>query len=171
MPSKVRQLGDFAKQADDILLRIDNIDSSAISTIAQGTGFDSSSLLALVDSSYISTRQSFNFEVLTNKPTTLSGYGITDAKTSTEQDSDITASVNTLKDGAPTELNDLNKIAAAINDDADFFNTVKKYTLQYAPKSVIQGHTSGFLHGGQDLSSIPGSVSYTHLTLPTSDLV
>ena len=66
MPSKVRQLGDFAKQADDILLRIDNIDSSAISTIAQGTGFDSSSLLALVDSSYISTRQSFNFGVLTN---------------------------------------------------------------------------------------------------------
>ena len=157
MPSKVRQLGDFAKQADDILLRIDNIDSSAISTIAQGTGFDSSSLLALVDSSYISTRQSFTFGVLTNKPTTLSGYGITDAKTSTEQDSDITASVNTLKDGAPTELNDLNKIAAAINDDADFFNTVKKYTLQYAPKSVIQGHTSGFLHGGQDLSSISGS--------------
>jgi len=157
MPSKIRQLGDFAKQADDILVRIDNVDSSAILTIARGAGFDSSSLLAAVDSDYLSTRQNFSFGLLSVGSNTLSSLGITNAKTSTQQDSDITATVNTLKDGAPTELDDLNKIAEAINDDADFFNTVKKYTLQNAPKSIIQGHSYGFLHGGQDLSSIPGS--------------
>lgn len=148
MPSKIRQLGDFAKQADDILTRIDNIDSSAISIIAQGTGFDSSSLLSSVDSNYISTRQNFSFELLSGKPTTLSGYGITNAKTSTEQDSDITSSINTLKDGVISQLDDLNKIAAAINDDSDFFNTIKTYTLANAPLSVIQGNNYGYSYGG-----------------------
>lgn len=148
MPSKIRQLGDFAKQADDILTRIDNIDSSAISIIAQGTGFDSSSLLSSVDSNYISTRQNLSFGLLSGKPTTLSGYGITNAKTSTEQDSDITSSINTLKDGVISQLDDLNKIAAAINDDSDFFNTIKTYTLANAPLSVIQGNNYGYSYGG-----------------------
>lgn len=148
MPSKIRQLGDFAKQADDILSRIDNIDSTAISTIAQGAGFDSSSLLAAVDSDYLSTRQNFSFGLLSVGSNTLSSLGITNAKTSTQQDSDINASVNTLKDGAPAELDDLNKIAAAINDDANFFTTVQTYTLANAPLSVIQGSSTGFLYGG-----------------------
>ena len=148
MPSKIRQLGDFAKQADDILSRIDNIDSSAISTIAQGAGFDSSSLLAAVDSDYLSTRQNFSFGLLSVGSNTLSSLGITNAKTSVQQDSDITASINTLRDGVITQLNDLNKIAAAINDDADFFDAVKTYTLANAPLSVIQGNNYGYVFGG-----------------------
>lgn len=161
MPSKIRQLGDFAKQADDILTRIDNVDSSAISIIAQGAGFDSSSLLAAVDSDYLSTRQNISFGLLSGKPTTLSGYGITDAKTETQQDSDITASINTLRDGVITQLNDLNKIAAAINDDADFFDAVKTYTLANAPLSVIQGNNYGYSYGGQG-PSFPSNSHYTY---------
>lgn len=147
MPSKVRQFADLAKQVDSIVDAIE-FDSARITSITQQSGIDSAAITAMIDSDYLSTRQNFNFNSVTGKPTTLSGYGITNAKTSTQQDSDITATVNTLKDGAPTELDDLNKIAAAINDDANFFDTVQTYTLVNAPLSVIQGSNYGYVFGG-----------------------
>ena len=147
MPSKIRQFGDLAKQFDQIVDAIE-FDSARISSLSQQGGFDSAQIISIIDSSHISTHQSFDFGLIGGKPTTLSGYGITNAKTSTQQDSDITATINTLIDGAPTELNDLNKIAAAINDDADFFNSVKTYTLANAPLSVIQGSNYGYVFGG-----------------------
>jgi len=151
MPSKIRQLGDFAKQADTIIENI-NIDSSRITTIAQGAGVDSSTFLGLIDSDYLSTRQNFSFASLSDKPTTLGGYGITNAKTSAQQDSDITATIGTVRDGVATELNNLNKMAAAINDDADFFNAVKSYTFENAAKSTTQGINHGYTSGGANFA-------------------
>lgn len=147
MPSKVRQFGDLAKQFNQIVDAI-AIDSGQIQTITQEGGIDSAAIIALIDSDYLATRQSFDFNVVTGKPTTLSGYGITNAKTSAQQDSDITATIDTVKDGVATELNNLNKMAAAINDDADFFNAVKSYTFENAAKSTTQGVNHGYTSGG-----------------------
>src|SRR6056300_122024 len=60
------------------------------------------------------------FASLTSKPTSISGYGITDAYTKSEVD---TAIAN-LIDSAPGALDTLNELAAAINDDANFAATV-----------------------------------------------
>jgi hypothetical protein len=60
------------------------------------------------------------FASLTSKPTTISGYGITDAYTKTEVDTEIA----NLIDSAPGALDTLNELAAAINDDANFAATV-----------------------------------------------
>ena len=148
MPSKVRQFGDLAKQFNQIVDAI-AIDSGQIQTITQEGGLDSAAIIALIDSDHLATRQSFDFGLIGGRPTTLSGYGITNAKTSAQQDSDITATIDTVRDGVATELNDLNKMASAINDDTDFFDAVKTYTLANAPLSVIQGNNYGYSHGGR----------------------
>lgn len=147
MPSKIRQFGDLAKQFNQIVDAI-AIDSGQIQTITQEGGLDSAAIIALIDSDHLATRQSFDFGLIGGRPTTLSGYGITNAKTSAQQDSDITATIDTVRDGVATELNDLNKMASAVNDDADFFDTVKIYTLENAPRSVIQGNDKGYVFGG-----------------------
>ena len=60
------------------------------------------------------------FASLTSKPTTIAGYGISDAYTKSEVDTEIA----NLIDSAPGALDTLNELAAAINDDANFAATV-----------------------------------------------
>ena len=60
------------------------------------------------------------FASLTSKPTTLSGYGITDAYTQAQIDAKVAAVV----DSAPDQLDTLNELAAALNDDANFATTI-----------------------------------------------
>lgn len=74
-----------------------------------------------VNADWIAT--SGDAEIL-NKPTTVSGYGITDAYTKTEVDTEISTAINGLIDTAPATLDTLNELAAALGDDANFATTV-----------------------------------------------
>lgn len=55
--------------------------------------------------------------------TTLAGYGITDASTTTEMNSAISTAVSNLVDTAPATLDTLNELAAALGDDPNFATT------------------------------------------------
>ena len=57
---------------------------------------------------------------ITSTPTTLTGYGITDAATP----NDISVAISNLVDTAPTTLDTLNELAAALGDDANFSTTI-----------------------------------------------
>lgn len=96
-------------------------------TSAQGALADSAiqsgdNISVLVnDSGYLTT---VAFADLTSKPTTLSGYGITDTYTTAEVDSAISTAVSNLIDSAPGALDTLNELAAAIGDNANFSASV-----------------------------------------------
>ena len=63
------------------------------------------------------------FGNLTGKPTTLAGYGITDADTSTQVTTKINNAVAALVDTSPAALDTLNELAAALGDDPNFATT------------------------------------------------
>lgn len=64
------------------------------------------------------------FEDLTNKPTTLDGYGITDGMTAAEVAAAIKAAVDALLDGSVEALDTLKELGAALGNDPDFAATV-----------------------------------------------
>lgn len=64
------------------------------------------------------------FSNLTGKPTTLSGYNITDADTSAQVTTKINNAVSALVDSSPAVLDTLNELAAALGDDPNFATTV-----------------------------------------------
>jgi len=64
--------------------------------------------------------QDFSWSSITGTPTTLTGYGITDAYTQAQVDAKVAA----VLDSAPEQLNTLNELAAALNDDANFATTI-----------------------------------------------
>jgi len=64
--------------------------------------------------------QDFTWGSITGTPTTIAGYGITDAYTKAQVDVKVAAVV----DSAPEQLNTLNELAAALNDDGNFGTTV-----------------------------------------------
>ena len=64
--------------------------------------------------------QDFTWSSVTGTPTTLTGYGITDAYTQAQIDAKVAA----VLDSAPEQLNTLNELAAALNDDGNFATTV-----------------------------------------------
>ena len=76
------------------------------------------------------------FGDLTGTPTTVSGYGITDTYTTTEADAAIATAVGNLVDSAPTALDTLNELAASLGDDADFAGSV---TTNLASKLDLAG--------------------------------
>lgn len=57
-------------------------------------------------------------------PTTISEYGITDAYTKTETNTQISTAVSNLIDSSPSTLDTLNELAAALGDDPNFATTV-----------------------------------------------
>jgi len=65
-----------------------------------------------------------NFNSLTGTPTTLAGYGITDASTTTEMNTAISTAVSNLVDSAPGTLDTLNELAASLGNDADFATNI-----------------------------------------------
>lgn len=89
------------------------------------------------------------FADLTTTPTTLTGYGITDAYTSTQVDAAITTAVNNVLDGAPELLDTLNEIAAAVGDDPNFVSTINTAIDQKANTA--------------DLATVATTGSYTDL--------
>jgi hypothetical protein len=70
------------------------------------------------------TNHSHSFSSITSKPTTLSGYGITDAYTSSQVDSKIDSKVAGLIGSAPATLDTLNELATALGNDPNFATTI-----------------------------------------------
>jgi hypothetical protein len=64
------------------------------------------------------------FSEITATPTTLAGYGITDANTAAQIDTKIANAVSSLVDSSPAALDTLNELAAALGDDPNFATTV-----------------------------------------------
>lgn len=116
-----------------------------------------------------------------NKATTLSGYGITDAYTKTQTNSQIDSKIAALVNSAPAALDTLDELAAALGDDANFATTItnklanKLDTSTYntdkatfATKTELNGkanathtHTAAQVTG---LATVATSGSYNDLT-------
>jgi hypothetical protein len=131
------------------------------------------------------------FASLTSKPTTLAGYGITDAATSaqgtkadtafgwgnhalagyltsfTETDPVWTAdkpsyalktyvdtSISNLIDTAPSTLNTLNELAAALGDDANFSTTITTLIGTKEP-AITAGTTAQYWRGDKTFQTLP----------------
>ena len=65
-----------------------------------------------------------SFANLQGKPTTIAGYGITDADTSAQVTTKINNAVAALVDSSPATLDTLNELAAALGDDPNFATTI-----------------------------------------------
>lgn len=87
-----------------------------------------------------------SFADLTNKPTTIAGYGITDDLASTSY---VDTAISNLVSTAPEFLNTLDEIAAALNNDPNFYNSV---VTQLSNKLNLTG---GTLTGPLYLSGAP----------------
>jgi hypothetical protein len=121
-----------------LTLGADSGDVVQIETLTgNNIGLDSTGVGTLIDSAYVQARQTpqnFAFASLTGTPTTIAGYGITDAfdgayssltGTPTFADSAyVTSQINALVDAAPGALDTLNELAAALGDDANFSTTI-----------------------------------------------
>ena len=111
--------------------------------------------------SYLTSVPAQTFASLTGKPTTIAGYGITDAfdgaygsltgaPTIPSLGNDfvdsayVTTQVNAVIDAAPGALNTLNELAAALGDDANFSTT-------------ITNQIAGKLDSAQAIATITGS--------------
>ena len=94
-----------------------------------------------------------------NKATTLAGYGITDAYTKTQTNSQIDSKIATLVNSAPAALDTLDELAAALGDDANFATTI---TNKLAGKAnSTHTHTASQVTG---LATVATSGSYNDLT-------
>ncbi|CAI8876382.1 hypothetical protein EMIT053CA3_310024 [Pseudomonas donghuensis] len=82
------------------------------------------------------TVDAFGRVVEGSNPTTVAGFGITDANTKTEVASAIQTAVDGIVNGAPGLLNQLNKIAAAIGNDANFAGTMANALAGKAGKAT-----------------------------------
>jgi hypothetical protein len=100
---------------------VDGVDISALPTSFFNGAYGS---LSGVPSTFTPSSHTHTFGSLTSKPTTLAGYGITDASTTTAMNSAISTAVANLVDSSPAALDTLNELAAAIGDDANFSTTI-----------------------------------------------
>ncbi len=82
-------------------------------------GSDNADIVVSIDND----SHTHEFGNITGKPTTLSGYGITDADTSAQVTTKINNAVAALVDASPTTLDTLNELAAALGDDPNFATT------------------------------------------------
>jgi hypothetical protein len=81
------------------------------------------------------------FASLTSKPTTLAGFGITDADTSAQ----VNAKIAALVDSSPATLDTLNELAAALGDDPNFATTMAtalggKMSTTHPANSITSTH-------------------------------
>lgn len=90
------------------------------------------------------------WSTITATPTTIAGYGITDAKTATEITNEINAAINALIGGAPGTLDTLNEIAEAINDNADYHTTVTNLLAEKMGIELANGYEGMTVNGLND---------------------
>ena len=126
MASVMRTFGKIADKVSDIQTVL-SVDSAEIIRLADTIAIDSADIISAIDSDYITLKQNKTFGILTNTPTTLSGYGITDTESSGALqiifDSDKTSVIG----GAPSVLNTLNKLSDAINDDSTAYTSLTAF--------------------------------------------
>lgn len=126
MASVMRTFGKIANKVSDIETVL-GVDSAEIIRLADTIAIDSADIISAIDSDYIVLKQNKTFGILTNTPTTLSGYGITDTESSGALqiifDSDKTSVIG----GAPSVLNTLNKLSDAINDDSTAYTSLTAF--------------------------------------------
>lgn len=80
-----------------------------------------------------------DFNKLTNKPTTLGGYGITDAFTKPETVTAIQQAISSLVASSPEALDTLNELAAALGNDPNFATTMTNALAGKANKATTLG--------------------------------
>ena len=90
----------------------------------------------------------------------MSGYGITDAYTSTQVDTAITTAVNEILGDAPALLDTLGEIADAVGDDANFVTTINNViSLKANSADLAVVATSGSYNDLADSPVIPTDIS------------
>jgi len=141
--TKVRLFGQLGAQFDNLQKAID-LDSASLINIATDAGIDSAEAIALIDSSYVGVRSSLSYTDISSKPTTLSGYGITDADSDQQVDSDRNAVISDLRNSVSSSFDTLQEIAASINNDSDFSTTIDNVFY----RKTYQGLNYGYYAGG-----------------------
>ena len=92
-----------------------------------------------------------NWVDITGTPTTIAGYGITDASTTAEMNSAISTAVGNLINAAPAALDTLDELAAAMGDDSNFATT-------------MTDALSGKVDDSQVLTNVPAGAVFTDTT-------
>ncbi|MGK3121147.1 phage tail-collar fiber domain-containing protein [Pseudomonas corrugata] len=96
-----------------------------------------------------------------SNPTTLGGYGISDAFTKTESAAAIQAAVAALVDSSPAALDTLNELATALGDDPNFAATMTAALAGKAAKSTSlagYGIVDAYTKGEQDVARAVANV-------------
>jgi hypothetical protein len=76
------------------------------------------------------------WEKLSGRPSTVSGFGITDAFTKTETASAIQGAISALVGSSPAALDTLNELAAALGNDPNFATTMTNALANKAAKAT-----------------------------------
>lgn len=127
--------------------------TSGVLTTASRSGID-------LRSTFPPDSHTHTFASISSKPTTLSGYGITDAYASNNPSgyqtaAQVATAISGLVDSAPTTLDTLNELAAALGDDPNFATTVSN---SIGTKVAKAGDTmTGTLVVGQIDAGNPGA--------------
>lgn len=113
-----------------------------------------------------------NFNSLTGTPTTLAGYGITDASTTTEMNTAISTAVSNLVDSAPGTLDTLNELAASLGNDADFATNITNLIGTKWTQDNLKISNWDTAYGWGDHSSVGylTSVAFSDLTVTPTTL-
>ena len=110
----------------------------------------------------VTTAKIADYVALVGSPTTTT-QSASDNSTKIATTAYVTAAVANLIDSAPSTLNTLNEIAAALNDDANFNTTV---TNSIAAKLPLAGGTmTGALNMGANQITNSGKITSTELTI------
>lgn len=106
-----------------------------------------------------------DFANIHSKPTTLSGYGISDAFTKAEVTTNISNAVAGLVNGAPAVLDTLSELSAALANDANFATTVansigdkvtKNSVIVAGTNTQITYDSKGLVTGGTTPTTLAG---------------
>ena len=126
MASVMRNFGTLASKYNQ-LQTVQNIDSSIAATVSLEAINDSSTVLSLIDSNYVSARvSSVSFTNVGSRPTTIAGYGITDLYTSTVSGSLFDSAETALIDSAIIGMRTLKGLADAVGNLTDIDSDLRK---------------------------------------------
>lgn len=102
-------------------------------------------------------------------PTTISGFGITDAYTKTETAASISTAISNLVATAPATLDTLNELAAALGNDPSFATTVTNNIATKVTKNadIVAGTGTKITYDAKGL--VTGSTTLSTTDIPSLD--